>query len=285
MRKCPLFLLFFLASCVLSEASQKIVYLISPPRSLSVGFLRMMHARGDFKIYHEPTFPLYCQFNNLTFADDWIGEGTFQSFDEIKRAIFKENSNVFVKEMSFHLKNFIDEEFIKNPNVYFIFLLRNPHHSIISLYNRLNAIYPDFHEAIGYRDAYEIFQKIIACGARKPLILFSEELSVNPEKVVKTFCSYVGIEFDENALSWENLGDKFSGYREWHENKKVELTHHWHGTAIRSSKFEPLKTYEVDDVGTPTFSEIENLNDRRECEKGYVDSLPYYFFFKEYSQP
>ena len=264
-----------------TEEPHKIVFLISPPRSLSTGFLRMMEARGDFTVYHEPTLPLYHRLNHLTFSHDWFREGTFQSFEEIKQSIYQEDKHVFVKEMSFLLRAFIDEELVRHPEVYFIFLLRNPHHTIISLYSKIGAIVEDFHVAIGYQAAYDTYQKIVGWGARQPLILFSEDLASKPEEVVRAACAYAGIPFDPKALSWKNLGDDFGGHEEWHESKRTDLTQHWHGAAIRSTKFEPLTTYEVDALGHPTFSEVRDLHDRKECEKAYHDNLPYYSFFRE----
>ncbi len=270
----------FISLFVWGDEPQKIICLVSPPRSLSVGFLRMMEARGDFKIYHEPTISVYHRVNGLRFSDDWFREGAFQTFDEVKEAIFNENSNVFVKEMSFSLNEVIDEDFMKRPNVYFVFLFRNPHDAIVSFYKKLGRIVEDFQVACGYKAAHEVFHKIIDSGARRPLVLSSEELGANPEKVVKTFCDYVGIPFIEQALSWENLGSNFGGYEEWHETKRTDHTQHWHGEAIQSTKFVPLKSYEVDDKGNPTFSEIKSLEDRKECEKAYLTNLPYYLFFK-----
>jgi len=281
MKKPLLLFCSFLSLFACSAEPHKIVYLISPPRSLSVGFLRMIEARGDFKIFHEPTISVYHRVNQFIFSQDWFKEGAFQTFDEVKEAIFKENSNVFVKEMSFSLREFIDEDLIKKPNVYFVFLLRNPHHTVISLYNKIGSIVEDFQVATGYQAAYEIFQKIVESGARRPLVLFSEELASKPEEVVKTFCDYVEIPFEEKALSWQNLGENFGGHQEWHESKRTDLTQHWHGDAIQSTEFKPLKTYDVDDFGNPTFSEIKDSKDRKECEKTYLRNLPYYLFFKE----
>ncbi|MBS0606670.1 MAG: hypothetical protein AB7H48_08400 [Parachlamydiales bacterium] len=263
------------------EEAHKIVYLVSPPRSLSVGFLRMMQARGDFKIYHEPTINAHHLMNQHLFCRDWYREKAFQTFEEVKKAIFKEESNVFVKEMSFSLLTFIDEDLIKNENVYFVFLFRDPHHAIISLYKKIGSIVEDFHDAVGYEAAYEIFQKIVENKARRPLILFSEELASKPKEVIVQFCNYVGVPFDENSLTWPSLGENFSGYHEWHECKKTELTQHWHGNAIQSTQFGPLTTYQIDSQGNPTFSEIQDLSDREECKKAYIKALPYYLFFKD----
>ncbi|MES2345385.1 MAG: sulfotransferase domain-containing protein [Chlamydiota bacterium] len=277
-----IFSLFF-SLFVYSEESHKVVYLISPPRSLSVGFLRMIEARGDFKIFHEPTIPVYHKINNLSFSHDWFRKGVFQSFDEIKEAIFKADSHVFVKEMSFSFKNLIDEDLMTKPNVYFVFLLRNPHHTIISLYNKIGSIVEDFHEAVGYESTYEIFQTIQKYSTKKPLILFSEELASAPESTVKMFCDYVGIPFKEESLIWKNLGENFNGHQEWNESKRGELTQHWHKEAIQSTQFNPLKTYEVDNLGSPTFSEVKDLKDLEECKKAYAHHLPFYLFFRETS--
>ncbi len=280
--------LFFCISLLpLWAEPQKIVYLVSPPRSLSVGFLRMMEARGDFKIYHEPTISPYHQAMGFTFSKDWFKPGAFQTFDEVKESLFKENSNVFVKEMSFSLEMFLDEDLTQRPNVYFIFLLRDPHSTVVSLYKKIIAIVndlsevKDFEEAIGYEAAYNIYQKIIKAGARQPLVLLSEDLAASPKEIVQQVCDYVEIPWKEEALNWENLGSVFDGQEEWHEGKRdAAIIQHWHGDAIRSTQFQPLGSYDVDSVGTPTFHEVRN-QDRERCKKVYSYSLPFYNFFRE----
>lgn len=46
--------LLITAQSYADTAPHKIIYLISPPRSLSTLFLRMMHNRGDFLVMNEP---------------------------------------------------------------------------------------------------------------------------------------------------------------------------------------------------------------------------------------
>lgn len=285
-----LFLLLAPLSCFAEP--EKVVYLISPPRSLSVAFMRMIEARGDFSIYHEPSLVPYVYAQSLSPSVDWGKTGGFdwlhgegvESFDKVKRAIFSETSNVFVKEISFHLEPFLDDELIQKENVYFVFLLRNPHHSILSFYNRLGFIPPDFDAAVGYKAAHTIFQRVVALGARPPLILLSEEVASHPETAQQQFCDYVGVPFQEEALSWNDLGTEFQGQREWHEVKRNERTHHWHADAIHSTGFRPLRQYEVDPFGQPTFSEVEDPHHRQACLQAYVDHLPYYLIFKEMKQ-
>ena len=79
---------------------------------------------------------------------------------------------------------------------------------------------------------------------------------------------------------WEDLGPEFTGLR-WHEGKMTEAFQYWHGGAVRSTCFSPLRTAEVDSVGVPTFEEVENEEDRDACRKAYLHSLPYYLALKE----
>jgi len=285
MNKWTLFFFSFLGTFV-SANPHKVIYLVSPPRSLSVGFTRMIEARGDFKIFHEPSVSVYHKAHNYTFSSEWFKEGAFQTFEEIKKAIFAGDSNVFVKEISFHLAEFLDEDLIKNPNVYFIFLLRDPHASVISLYLKIQPIagncanVDDWHLAVGYKSMVDIFQKIKAFGGRQPLILFSEELAAKPQEAIAKFCNYADIPLKEESLAWESLGNDFDAYTLWNENKRVDLIYHWHEDALQSTGFRPLKTYDKDNQGNPTFLEVKDPKDREECQKSYHYSLPYYQFFQ-----
>ncbi len=272
----------FLSLRVWGEESHKVVFLVSPPRSLSVGFTRMIQERGDFKIFLEPAMSVY--FHNHNFSHEGFLEDSFKTFDEVKKAIFEEGENVFIKEMSAALVEVIDEEVMKRPDVYFVFLLRDPHPSIISFYSKLNRIVGNFHEATGYKATYDLFQKIAMSSVREPLILYTEELASKPKEVVEEFCEYVGIPFKEEALTWDLLGENFNLQTEWKDAKKEHLIKHWHGEALQSRGFSPLKSYEIDDQGTPTFSEVQDPKDREECQKAYELSLPYYQFFRSIHQ-
>jgi|GEM_PF-1881011 len=74
------------------EESRKIVCLLSPPRSLSVGFTRMMESRGDFTIFHEPCVSVYNAMKGYEFSLEWFREDAFKTFDEVKNAIYQETS-------------------------------------------------------------------------------------------------------------------------------------------------------------------------------------------------
>ena len=279
-----LFTAFIFTSNLVAEP-HKIIYLISPPRSLSVAFTRMMQQRGDCAILHEPHQFMYCR----DYASKWVhvfkGD-SFQTGQELREHVLKlaEDKHVFLKEMSFALKPFLldDREWIACSDVHFVFLVRNPHHSIISWYKRNPLVFDEGYSYVcGYKPLYELFQEIAPYAKNKLHVIYTEDLYTNPEKTVKAFCDAVGIAYMPEALEWQDLGESFTGDAEWHELKHPEHTQYWHGAAIRSSHFGSPSLYEVDERGVPTFSEIENEEHRAAIRTVYEENLRYYRLFKE----
>jgi hypothetical protein len=99
------------------KPAHPIVILISPPRSLSTAFLRMISARGDFTCLHEYFSCCYAQKNEATIVGTWLRQDAPlpKTFAEIKNVIFEtaKKSPVFVKEMSWPMLNWpkLDHDF------------------------------------------------------------------------------------------------------------------------------------------------------------------------------
>jgi hypothetical protein len=279
---CLINLIFFTLPAL---ATNKIIYFISPPRSLSVAFMRMMQTRSDFQVMHEPSQKVFC----LNFAPDkaeqWYRNDAPSSYEQVIAATYKkaQQGNVFVKEMSFALEDLIihNKEFVQDPNVYFVFLTRNPHHNAISFYKRIkpadhSMLDPMFSTLIGHRAAYNVFSFVKKFAIHKPLIICTEDLINNPEQTVRGFCEKVGIPFKPEAMTWQDLGDQFDGISEWSELKNPGATQHWHGNAIHSTGFGRPSHYNVDQQGNPTFSEISSDMHRAMVQKAYEENLAYY---------
>jgi hypothetical protein len=279
-------LLLFMQTALFAES--KIVYLISPPRSGSVAFLRMMEARHDFAIFHEPS---QWVFNSKYYPDltrDWFLPEAPAHFDEVKAQILAaaRTGNVFVKEMSFAVRDSLleDEELFLKPNVHFVFLLRNPHHVTISFCKKWGGVFDGLSSLLGYSACYEIFQKAKKSASNPPIILFTEELVASPNKVLEQFFTKLDLPFLEESLSWQDLGNDFTGTAEWHEIKTKNDAQHWHKEAIHSSGFGSLPHYKVDSNGEATFEEIENREDREVCKKVYQDNLIFYQLLQNEAQ-
>lgn len=262
------------------EGENKIVYLISGPRSLSTVFLRMMESRGDFIIYNEPTIPVFHAVNDTSETKGWFREDANTTFDEVKRKIFESSlgSHVFIKDMSFSSHEFIvnDEEFMKNSSINFLFLVRNPHHSSISFYNRVKTIFPEMSDYIGLEKLYKEYEAVKKVNPNGVKILLTEQLYLFPKEMMVELCHTLAIPFSENCFIWKEYDQNFQGYSEWNEQKIGNHIHLWHGRAIQSRQLEMPNSYALDGDGNPSFSEIENDEHRSEIEKIYRENLLYY---------
>ena len=187
----------------------------------------------------------------------------FSTYQKLKETLFQEvkTKNIFVKEIIAPAQDFLthDNEFLISDKVQFVFLIRNPHHMIISFLNRTSTPPPNFSHRIGCKATFELFDLVQKKAAHKPLLIFSEDLYQNPEETIQRFCSHVQIPYDSHALAWQSLGSEWSGIEEWHQNKSLELTQHWHGAALSSTGFSKPASYEVDEKGEPTFNEIKDF--------------------------
>ena len=203
-----------------------------------------------------------------------------ESFEEVKKHLLETASeqHVFVKEISFFLCDFLaaNEEFVANPNINFVFLIRNPHNAILSYYKKYQYIVPDFSFFVGCESSWKDFE-IIKAKAKNPITIISaEELCGEPFKTAQHLFARLSLPFRPECLSWEDLGDNFTG-DSWSDAKVQEKIYHWHDSAIKSTGFSPLANSQlVDQNGAPTFEEIENEQDRQECKKMYDENFPFY---------
>jgi len=275
-----------LASCFSGTvfAGHKIVFLISTPRSLSTAFLRAIQARGEvdkqyyMSIFNEPFMPVsWWQDEALGGYNRPEAPKTYQmAVDQILTEA--ERSAVFIKEQSYIVQELLqyDDRLFNNSNVTFAILLRNPHHITISFYKKLGKTFDKFSDLIGQKGCYELWQEIKKRTGKSPVIVITEELYQHPYETMHQFCQSVDIPFIPEALQWKSLGSDFEGTQAWHQTKILSATQHWHDDAIMSTGFQKPREYEVDTQGNPTFSEIENPEDREVCKKAYEENMYYY---------
>jgi hypothetical protein len=237
----------------------------------------MFQERGDFAIINEPAWYAY---NLLMYPYEQIKDQIKPEFpisypDIIQMVLEKaQTSHVLVKEISFAVEPFLlcDQLLIKNSDVHFVFLIRNPHSALISFAKKRFREVPL--QKFGYRACYLLFEKIKAEGANPPLIICAEELGRYPELIVPALCLCIGIPHVPESLCWADLGNDFTGCQ-WHERKDRNYLYHWHDAAIHSTGFTPLTNYAVDAQGNPTFQEVA-AQDLNEVVAMYNVMFPYY---------
>lgn len=282
MYKKSAFLYCMLAAWMAICVEHKIIIQLSPPRCLSTASLRAWQARGDFQVMNEPFISAFILQDKVSkdVTGQWWRADAPLTFDAVHQKIMQmaQVGPVFVKEESFVIKAYLENNpsLLYDPNVHFIFLVRNPHHSIISFYKGHGGVVDNFSYYAGFQSCYEVFEMVQQLGINMPILLSAEDLYTDPYETTELLCAALGIPFLEHMLAWNNLGSSFTGVAEWHELKNPEMTHRWHGAAIRSTGFHRPYEYEEDEKGNPTFSEIENEADRAVCIQAYHNNKKYY---------
>lgn len=281
---------FSLVLCIASlQAQNKIIYLVSPPRTLSTVFLRFMHARGDMIVYNEPSQYAYLwQLSGGGIPGGFNTNIAFKTYAEAKESIISaaQEHMVFVKEPSCgaYASIYRDDAFLTNPNVEFCFIIRDPHASIVSYYRALGMYgrgLNDFGWSVErriYELQYALYKKITKLRRQAPVVLSSEELANNPERVLSAFCDRVGIEFNATMLNWPSMEKSFDPL-DWHDSKTLPSCNQWHKAAIVSTEFRPLERhYAVNNEGKPTFAEFDpkyssTLNEIYENYMSYYNKM------------
>ncbi|MEL7634746.1 hypothetical protein [Sporomusa sphaeroides] len=193
----------------------KIIVLWSVPRSCSTVFERIFLERSDFCIKHEPFSVTYyysrerChnRYYNVKATEGYSYKNIVQDILNCKKT-----QSVFIKDMAYHALPYIEDKVLNQFENTFI--IRNPKHAIPSLYRRL----PDFDfDETGYKQQFELYNRIVNLGREKPIIIHSDDLCNNPEKTYAVYCERIGINYDKKHLSWE-IKDipQWELWKEWH---------------------------------------------------------------------
>lgn len=212
--------------------TNKLLVLWAPPRSLSTAFARVMDARGDFIVLHEPLCDLAA---GHAFEYEFEGEvrrikSPQVLFGHVRELLSK--GNVFIKDTcEFAYPNAIGTEGYP-VDAQHLFMLRDPEQVINSHYAMNPALTS---EQVGYRHLHDLYCAVKASCTRSPIILDADELVLEPDRVISAFCRKVGIEEKPEALHWQ------AGHRRiW------QRTRHWHEDAAQSTSIKPRhKTYAV----------------------------------------
>ena len=200
------FLLLFSLSTTVAAQPRGII-LIGNPRGLTTAFERYMINRGDFKVYHEPLVThtyskLYPDYFKSPFAANCDG-------DCILQQIYAENSGpFFIKEIaSFLIDTKTLIQMAKDSKLQIMFLIRKPEQAVLSHF-KLRSSSPwvtkfnvTEHEA-NYKHMHKLFFELKAALNKNPILIDADELLDNPELVLNSICTKLGIGFDKEALHW-----------------------------------------------------------------------------------
>lgn len=115
---------------------------------------------------------------------------------------------------------------------HYVFLIRNPRHSIPSLYECSRppkSLLTGWHgfkaEDIGYKELTRLFDYLTSTGQIRSsnprdgfCVVDAEDLLAYPENIVEQFCASIGLPFDRAMLRWETEEDQLraaDAFKNW----------------------------------------------------------------------
>ena len=201
-----------------------IVALWSHPRSMSTATERIMHERGDMRVFHEPFLHYYYEHHSPhampMLEDDGAHPKEYDAVrDQIVEAALKQP--VFFKDMGYYITEPLcaDREFALR--VHHAFLIRDPRRSIASYYK----LDPEMTSTeIGLEAQWLLFSFLRNELGMNPMVIEAEAVADNPEKIIGNLWKYTGLPFVSSAFEWDT--DKTPEAWSYVEG--------WHGKAMAS---------------------------------------------------
>ncbi len=156
--------------------------------------------RSDTQVVDEP---LYGHYLRVTGADHPGRYEIISSMESDGEKVISdiilgefEGDILFMKQMTHHLVE-IDRSFL--PEVQNVLLIRDPKRIISSYHQVISSVSMN---DIGVRMQYELFEELNAIGTGVTVI-DSGEILRDPGRALHMLCESVGIEFQEEMLSWQ----------------------------------------------------------------------------------
>lgn len=219
----------------------KMIAVWATQRSKATAFERMMMARGDFKVFHEPfNYHYYHSHERLSDRKADVKPEPRYHYMAILQDLLEQRKEgpIFFKDLAFHISHVADHEFLSNfTNV---FLTRHPKDALPSLFH----VWPDFTppEAC-YAELYQLYKMVADMTGKAPMVIDSDDLLRAPEVVVNAFCQEVDIAFMPSALKWEpttfSQWDRYDlkfhaklkeshGFQQTHNDEYLNIDEHPH---------------------------------------------------------
>jgi len=234
----------------------RLIVMWAPPRSLSTAFVRVIAARGDFTILHEPLCDLSARgiySHPQTDHSTQTLKNSTELFNYVQalraqRAVFIKDTCEFDYRHRLTGTSYIRE-------AQHVFMLRNPEKVINSHY----YINPDLTcSEVGYQHLAELYDAVKAESIHSPLFVDADDMILSPECAISNFCRDANLQHLPSALQWQ------SGHLDvW------ERTQHWHLDAANSTGIAPIKKqYSTRVDNHPVLHEF------------YLENMPHYEYLK-----
>lgn len=223
----------------------------SSPRNLSTAMMYAWRERADTVVFDEP---LYAHYLRVTGVEHPGRDDVLSSQDPNGAAVVRDlvlgdhDAPVVVfKQMAKHLVG-LDRSFLAE--CHNVLLTRDPHDMLTSF----QAQVPDADASeTGFAELVEILETVLAAG-QDPIVVESQRLLRDPERVLARLCERLGLEPDPSMLSWPAGPKPEDGV--WAE--------HWYDGVHRSTGWQPYRTKDVELLPDlePVLAEVTPMYER-----------------------
>ena len=191
----------------------------SGPRNISTALMRSWSSRNDSFISDEPFYAYYLREQKLKHPmyKEIIGYYP-NTYDDVVASLTSEIPNGkkhwYQKHMAHHLIDLNNIDWIKKFEN--CFLIRHPK-DVINSYIKKNTL--SHVEELGYTQQYKIMRYLDSIG-KKFIVIDSNILLNNPEKILSQWCSSINLEFDIAMLKWQKGNHSQDGiwWKHWYDN-------------------------------------------------------------------
>ncbi|MFT7617052.1 MAG: hypothetical protein ACI97A_000685 [Planctomycetota bacterium] len=174
----------------------------SGPRNISTALMRSFENRDDTVVVDEPLYSHYLGFTGVEHPGaDEVMRAHVGNWPDVVDGLLgpiTDGARVFYqKHMAHHLVGDVDRKWVGELNN--VFLIREPTEMLTSLIQVLpNPSLPE----TGLIQQLELFQSLHQEFGRPPLVLDSRDVLEDPEAMLSTLCSELGIPFSPKMLNW-----------------------------------------------------------------------------------
>jgi Sulfotransferase domain len=184
----------------------------SGPRNISTAMMRSWGNRPDTVVIDEPFYAYYLKRTGMKHpgADEVIasGETNWRKVVERLTGRLPDGKRIlYQKQMTHHLLPQVDRQWLGA--VTNCFLIRDPREVILS-YIKKNP--KPALEDLGYVQQTKIFDFVAGASRRDvrgrrsppslPIVIDAKDVLENPERMLRLLCDAIGVEFDNEMLSW-----------------------------------------------------------------------------------
>ena len=197
----------------------------SGPRNISTALMRSWSSRADFFVSDEPFYAYYLKERQLKHPmyKEIIGYYP-NTYDDVVTSLTSEIPNDkehwYQKHMAHHLIDLNNIDWIKNFEN--CILIRHPK-DVINSYVKKNTL--NHIDELGYPQQYKIMSYLDNIG-KKFIVIDSNILLNNPEKILSQWCNSISLEFDSSMLKWQKGNHPQDGiwWKHWYDNV-ITTTH------------------------------------------------------------